>query len=206
MKKMSIKSKRKLISVGLIVICLVLIGSIYLVLNKDKDDFTADTVEGAMNSPQVEEFGTNLEQKELMTDESVVVDTVNNSVEDANKPIDSIITETVDENEEGIISELTIDVPMPDAPENPTNIPPETKPETKDDLTNPDQKPEYDEEDTTYIPEVESIGKPSEVTSEPSTLVPPAENPFANPSNAANPTEMDSSDYSDYVPGTGDKF
>jgi len=39
-----------------------------------------------------------------------------------------------------------------------------------------------------------------------SQLVPPSENPFLNPDNAGKVTELDMSDISDYVPGTGDKF
>jgi hypothetical protein len=39
-----------------------------------------------------------------------------------------------------------------------------------------------------------------------SNLVPPSENPFLNPNNAAKPIELDGSDFGDGEWGTGDKF
>ena len=125
-------------------------------------------------------------------------------------------TETkVTEDKEEVTS---IEEPMPEPPEKPELETPKDKPETNDDLEDMDNVPEYNEEDLVIEPEEVVVVNETEKTTEPesvvieeeqaseSNLVPPSENPFANPANAGNPKEVDGSDLSDYVPGTGDKF
>jgi len=120
-------------------------------------------------------------------------------------------TKVIEDNEEIVY----IEEPMPEPPEKPELEAPEDKPETNDDLEDMDNVPEYNEEDLVVeTEEVVVVNEPQESTEpEPvveeeseSNLVPPSENPFANPANAGNPKEIDGSDLSDYVPGTGDKF
>ena len=120
-------------------------------------------------------------------------------------------TETkVTEDKEEVTS---IEEPKPEPPEKPELEAPKEKPETNDDLEDMDNVPEYDEEEL-VIESEEAIVVNEEEPTEPaveeeeheSNLVLPSENPFANPANAGNPEEIDGSDLSDYVPGTGDKF
>lgn len=120
-------------------------------------------------------------------------------------------TEVIEDNEEVV----SIEEPMPEPPEKPELEAPEDKPETNDDLEDMENVPEYNEEDLIVEPEeVVVVIEPQESTEpEPvveeeyeSNLVPPSENPFLNPDNAVNAEEIDGSELSDYVPGTGDKF
>lgn len=120
-------------------------------------------------------------------------------------------TNVIEDNEE-IVS---IEEPMPEPPEKPELEAPKDKPETNDDLEDMENVPEYNEEDLVVEPEeVVVVNEPQESTEpEPvveeegeSNLVPPSENPFLNPDNAVNAEEIDGSEISDYVPGTGDKF
>jgi len=92
-----------------------------------------------------------------------------------------------------------IDEPMPEPPEKPELEAPEGKPETTHDLEDMDNAPEYNEEDLVVeTEEVVVVNEPQEST-EPvpvvedegeSNLVPPSENPFANPANAVKPIEL----------------
>ncbi|MBM7562495.1 DUF6550 family protein [Fusibacter tunisiensis] len=124
-------------------------------------------------------------------------------------------TETVDikDNEEVV----SIDEPLPEPPEKPELEAPEDKPETTDDLEDMDKVPEYNEEDLVVeTEEVVVVNEPQESTeTEPivgdeveSNLVPPSENPFANPANAAKPIESNGEDYYEdgRKAGEGDKF
>lgn len=125
--------------------------------------------------------------------------------------IQDIETEVIEDNEEVV----SIEEPMPEPPEKPELEAPKDKPETDNDLEDMDNVPEYSEEDLVVeTEEVVVVNEPQEST-EPvpvveeeseSNLVPPSENPFANPANAVNAEEIDGSELSDYVPGTGDKF
>ena len=112
--------------------------------------------------------------------------------------------------------QVVIEVPMPLEPEKPELEAPDTKPETNDNLNDPTKVPTYNDKvvvkegEKVIVPEENKINelvkdseeaKPSE-----SKLVPPSENPFANPANVGKPIEVKSEDISDHVPGTGDKF
>lgn len=112
--------------------------------------------------------------------------------------------------------QVVIEVPMPLEPEKPELEAPDTKPETNDNLNDPIKVPSYNDKvvvkegEKVTVPEENKINelvkdseeaKPSE-----SKLVPPSENPFANPANVGKPIEVKSEDISDHVPGTGDKF
>jgi hypothetical protein len=120
-------------------------------------------------------------------------------------------TKVIEDNEEVV----SIEEQMPEPPEKPELEAPEGKPESTDNLEDMDKVPEYNEEDLVVeTEEVVVVNEPQESTEpEPmvedrgeSNLVPPSENPFANPANAVNAEEIDGSELSDYVPGTGDKF
>jgi hypothetical protein len=122
-------------------------------------------------------------------------------------------TKVIEANEEVV----SIEEPMPEPPEKPELEAPKDKPETIDDLEDMDNVPEYNEEDLVVEPEeVVVVNEPQEST-EPervveeegeSTLVPPSENPFANPANAAKPIESNGEDYYEdgRKAGEGDKF
>jgi len=120
-------------------------------------------------------------------------------------------TKVIEDNEEVV----SIYEPMPEPPEKPELEAPKDKPETIDDLEDMDNVPEYNEEDLVVeTEEVVVVNEPQEST-EPesvveeegeSNLVPPSENPFLNPENAAKPIELDGSDFGDGEWGTGDKF
>lgn len=112
--------------------------------------------------------------------------------------------------------QVVIEVPMPLEPEKPELEAPDTKPETNDNLNDPTKVPTYNDKvvvkegEKVTVPEENKINelvkdseeaKPSE-----SKLVPPSENPFANPANVGKPIEVKSEDISDRIPGTGDKF
>ena len=120
-------------------------------------------------------------------------------------------TKVIEDNEEVV----SIEEPMPEPPEKPELEAPKDKPETNDDLEDMDNVPEYNEEDLVIEPEeVVVVNEPQE-SPEPepvveeegeSKLVPPSENPFLNPENAAKPIELNGSDLGDGEWGTGDKF
>jgi hypothetical protein len=106
---------------------------------------------------------------------------------------------------------------MPEPPEKPELDAPEDKPETTDDLEDMDNVPEYNEDDLVVeTEEVVVVNEPQESTeTEPivedegkSNLVPPSENPFSNPANAAKPIESNGEDYYEdgRKAGEGDKF
>ncbi|KAB3536285.1 hypothetical protein F8154_04190 [Alkaliphilus pronyensis] len=122
-------------------------------------------------------------------------------------------TEVVKDNEEVV----SIDEPLPEPPEKPDLEAPEDIPETTDDLEDMANVPEYNEEDLVVeTEEVVVVNEPQESTKpEPvaeeegeSNLVPPSENPFANPANAAKPIESNGEDYYEdgRKAGEGDKF
>lgn len=122
-------------------------------------------------------------------------------------------TKVVEDNEEVV----SIEEAMPEPPEKPELEAPKDKPETNDDLEDMDNVPEYNEEDLVVeTEEVVVVNEPQESTEpEPeveeeseSNLVPPSENPFANPANAAKPIESNGEDYYEdgRKAGEGDKF
>ena len=167
MKKMNMKTKRTVTISALLVVSMILIGTIYVITNKEipNDDLMIDA--DSKSGPFVESI---VEQEE----EVITVEAL------------EIKTDTTTRNEDSKVGDVTIDEPMAKEPEKPENGVPEqsTEENVKDEqLTQPDQNKDGG-----------------------STLVPDSQNPFANPANAGIPNEMNSSDYSDYVPGTGDKF
>ena len=71
------------------------------------------------------------------------------------------------------------------------------------------KEPEYEESQVKYEEEEPVVEPVTETeTKEDSNLVPDSDNPFANPENAAKPTEVNGEDYyeDDRKPGEGDKF
>jgi len=131
---------------------------------------------------------------------------ISNSNNTLNVVIEPIDLEGFDSTGDSMIVEEVIKVSMPTEPEKPENTPPDHKPETTDDITNTDKEPQYNKEDTVYVPEQKPIQV--EKPSAQSNPVPSSENPFLQnniPSNGDG-GEIKIDDVSDYVPGTGDKF
>lgn len=195
MKKMIMKNKTAITGVSLVIIAIIIGVMIFTKLNSG--DVVADDVmkdEDATN-PVVEELVEN-ENEEVTVEVPEIMETETN----------------VTDQKEQVTS---IEEPLPEEPEKPELEAPEETPVPVDDLNNMDTEPQYDEEDVVIESEEvivvadeeeDVIPEPEVSEEEKSDLVPASENPFANPENAGNPTEIDGSDISDYVPGTGDKF
>jgi len=195
MKKMNMKNKRAIMILTLLGIGIVLVGAIYVKtnsknINKDtliEEKTTHDTVVDAIEAPK----------------EEVV------KVEVSRIKEEIVMKDTDHKVEKEVIKE-----PLPKEPEKPKNIPPEKKPQTKDDVEDMAKEPEYDKEEIIYIPEekeepkTKNESKPNDT--EKSNLVPDSQNPFLQadiPSNG-NGGEMKGEDYyEEGVPaGQGDKF
>lgn len=195
MKKMIMKNKTAITGVSLIIIAMIIGVMIFAKL--DSGDVVADDVmkdEDATN-PVVEEL-VETENEEVTVEVPEIVETETNVIDRKDQV-------------------TTIEEPLPEEPEKPELEAPEETPVSDDDLNNMDTEPQYDEEDVVIESEevIVVADEEEDVTPEPevseddqSDLVPASENPFANPENVGNPTEIDGSDISDYVPGTGDKF
>jgi hypothetical protein len=195
MKKINSKQITVVTGTSLIIVAVVFGALIFSKLNTG--DVTKDTLssENQDNTPIVEEIEVSEEVKPI-----VEVPKIQDNE-----------TEVIKDDEEVV----SIDEPLPEPPEKPELEAPEGKPETTDDLEDMDNVPEYNEEDLVEkTEEVVVVNEPQESTEpEPivedegeSNLVPPSENPFLNPNNAAKPIELDGSDFGDGEWGTGDKF
>jgi len=195
MKKMNSKQITMVTGTSLIIVAVIFGALIFSKLNTgevSKDNVLSENQEDTL---VVEEIEKSEELKKV-----VEVPKIQNTE-----------TKVIEDNEKVV----SIEEPMPEPPEKPELEAPEDKPETNDDLEDMENVPEYNEEDLIVEPEeVVVVIEPQEST-EPervveeegeSTLVPPSENPFLNPDNAVNAEEIDGSELSDYVPGTGDKF
>lgn len=195
MKKMNSKQITIFTGTSLIIVAVILGALIFSKLNTGevaKDNLSS---ENQHNTPVVEEIEVSEEVKPIV-EVPKIQDTE---------------TVVIEDNEEVV----SIDEPLPEPPEKPELEAPEGKPETTDDLEDMDNVPEYNEEDLVVeSEEVVVVNEPKESTKpEPvvedegeSNLVPSSENPFANPSNAGNPKEMQGEDLGDGEWGTGDKF
>lgn len=195
MKKMSSKQVTLITGTSLIIVAVIFGALIFSKLNTGevtKDNLASDNQD---NIPVVEEIEVSEE--------------VNHLVEVPK--IQETEKEVINDNEE-IVS---IDEPLPEPPGKPELEAPEGKPETTDDLEDMDNVPKYNEEDlvveteeVVVVSETEESTEPEPVVEEEyeSNLVPPSENPFLNPDNAAKPIELDGSDFGDGEWGTGDKF
>ena len=198
MKKMNMKTKRTATISALLVVSMILIGTIYVITNKEitDDDLMIDA--DSKSGPFVESI---VEQEE----EVITVEAL------------EIKTDTTTCNEDSKVGDVTIDEPMAKEPEKPDNSPPEEKPQTSDNVEDMTKEPEYKEGETFYIPkeseEVDPVAEPTTESNqnsgdEGSGLVPDSENPFLQeniPSNAIG-GERKIEEISDHVPGTGDKF
>lgn len=198
MKKMNSKQITLFTGTSLIIVAVIFGALIFSKLNTGEVAKDIVLSENQDDTPVVEEIEENEEVKQGV---------------EVPKIQDTETKLTEDKNEVTVIDE-----PMPEPPEKPELEAPKDKPETNDDIENMDNVPEYKEEDLVIEPEEVVVVNETEKTTESesvvneeeqeskSNLVPPSENPFANPANAGNPKEIDGSDLSDYVPGTGDKF
>lgn len=194
--KNNVKSKRRMITSMLLILCVFVVGAIYIsTSNTDVEDNSASENENDV-VPVVEPIEKESETEVTLTTDipEVIVDEV-------------VIEETKDEpstKEEVVV----IEEGLPEAPEKPETTVPEVIPETKDDVTDVTTEPEYEDDQVTYEEETEPTvaDVPDTEPKEDSNLVPDTENPFSNPENTGNPNEKKSSEYSDSVPGTGDKF
>jgi hypothetical protein len=195
MKKMNSKQITLVTGTSLIIVAVIVGALIFSKLNTGevaKDNLLSENQD---NIPVVEEIEVSEEVKPVV-EVPKIQDTE---------------TELPKDNEEVV----SIDELLPEPPEKPELEAPEGKPETTDDLEDMDNVPEYNEEDLVVeTEEVVVVNEPQESTEpEPivedegeSNLVPPSENPFLNPNNAAKPIELDGSDFGDGEWGTGDKF
>jgi len=198
MKKMTIKTQRRIVVSALLVVCVVLLGVIYARLNVDKPNTDIVITEIDTNEVLVDVI-------EMPEEEVVIVEVPEIKIDEPKKEENAKVTE-----EE--IKEV-----MPTEPKKPDNTPPEEKPETSGDIEDMTTEPEYTEEEVIYVPdESEEVDPVIEQITEPdfnngdeeNNLVPDSENPFLqdNIPNNGDGGEMKGEDYSDYIPGTGDKF
>ncbi len=219
MKKTNIKMKQYSVVALLVVISIVLVGLIYSTGQKNKDDQQLVGTENQADDPTVDEIDysvveieDNIQDTEDEISFVVVEDIVANdqNEQDGNS---EIIVEPIDVDENtnteiNVADVEEIDVPVSEEPVKPETTSPEEIPETSDDLTDPDHVPEYDEEETTYVPEPEPEIEVDEVRG--SNLVPDSENPFLQddiPSNGDGGEIQGEDLYQDGVPaGEGDKF
>jgi hypothetical protein len=193
MKKMNSKQITLVTGTSLIIVAVIFGALIFSKLNIGEDAKDNVLSENQDDSPVVEEIEETEEVKQV-----VEVPKIQDSE-----------TKVIEDNEEVV----SIEEPMPEPPEKPELEVPKDKPETNDDSEDMENVPEYDEEDLVVEPEeVVVVNEPQEST-EPdsveeyeSNLVPPSENPFLNPENAAKPIELNGSDLGDGEWGTGDKF
>ena len=195
MKKMNSKQITLVTGTSLIVVAVVFGALIFSKLNTGEASKDNVLSENQDNIPVVEEIKKSEEVKKVV-EVPKIQDTE---------------TKVIEDNEE-IVS---IEEPMPEPPEKPELEAPKDKPETNDDLEDMENVPEYNEEDLIVEPEEAVVVNEPQESTEPepvveeegeSNLVPASENPFLNPDNAVNAEEIDGSELSDYVPGTGDKF
>lgn len=213
------KMKRYGIVTVLVVVCIVLVGLIYTAVQKSNDDRVATDANHEETTPVVGTLEmTDEVEGEMEVDEPIGVEdidtsgdeTANDDVYADEEPMVEVEPIEID-GTEGVEAETivveSIDEPMAEEPDKPETTPPEEVPETDDDLTDPDVVPEYDEEETTFVPEPEVEEPQDEVRG--TEQVPDSENPFLQdniPSNG-NMGEMKGEDYDDGAPsGEGDKF
>ena len=219
MKKKTLKMKQYSIIAILVVVSIALVGLIYSVGQKSKNDQQVVASENQVNEPIVDEIDYEIIESKNSAkdneDESPYIEVEDIVVDDLNEEDGSseVIVESIDIDEDSnaeisVIDVDEIDVPVSEEPEKPDMTPPEEIPETTDDLTDPDNVPEYDVEETTYTPELEVEEMEDEVRG--SNLVPDSENPFLQdniPGNGDGGEMMGEDYYEDGVPsGEGDKF
>jgi recombination DNA repair RAD52 pathway protein len=197
MKKMNSKQITLITGTSLIIVAIIFGALIFSKLNTvevTNDNLSSEVQD---NTPVVEEIEVS---EEVMPHVEVP------KIQETEK-------EVIKDNEEVV----SIDEPLPEPPEKPELEAPEGKPETTDDLEDMDKVPEYKEEDLVVeTEEVVVVNEPQESTESEkvveeeseSNLVPPSENPFLNPDNAAKPKESNGEDYYEdgRKAGEGDKF
>ena len=192
------KTKRAMTISALLVVSMILIGTIYVITNKEIQNNDLMIEADLKSGPHVESI---VEQEE----EVITVEVL------------EIETNTTIRNEDSKVDDVTIDEPIAKEPEKPENTLPEEKPQTSDNVEDMTIEPEYKEGKTIYVPkESEEVDPVSEPTTESnqnsvdegSGLVPDSENPFANTDNVGVPEEVNGEDYYENgVPaGQGDKF
>lgn len=220
MKKAKDKMKKYSVLTVLVVICLVLVGMIYSASQNKEDNQQVAEVVDDQNKVVVDEIEANssesdisVEEMEEATDKEIVVEPVDIPSDDNQEEDGEVVVEVieVDDNtgtEVSVIEVEEIEEPIAEEPDKPEQTPPDEIPETTDNLTNPDVVPEYDEEETTYVPDPEPEEPQDEVRG--SNLVPDSENPFLQddiPSNGEGGEIQGEDLYQDGVPaGEGDKF
>ncbi|GEM_PF-2120494 len=195
------KIKKLGLLIGLMAVALILIVAIVIKLNPKEENLVQETEIENVQTPDVESIEI---EPSKDTDKGInAMPVTQDKTED--KP-SNVVKDTE--------QEVVIEEPMPTPPKQPELEAPTEKPTTDADLEDMDTLPTYKEEETVVETEEVVRHEPEEdvTESEPvqeesdSQLVPPSENPFLNPDNAGKVTELDMSDISDYVPGTGDKF
>ena len=200
MKNNNIKSKRAMITSLLVVLCVLMVGGLYLMTNHE-DTRVDSTID---NSNEVTPIVENIDSEN--EEDTLVVDTGIPDIE-----VEEIVIEEPEVQKNPKDHQVLVEEVLPKEPEKPVNTPPVVVPVTKDDVEDMTKEPEYEESEVTYTedkeePAVESVTDTD--TNEESDLVPDSQNPFANPDNAAKPSEVNGEDYYEdgRKPGEGDKF
>jgi hypothetical protein len=193
MKKINGKQKNILVSASLLLVALVLVFTLYGKLNSNEGQLDPIQEVAAESAPQVDD----LEKPEIVEEAVTVADIEPEKITISDDKVEVVV----------------INEPLPTPPAKPELEAPESKPQTNDNLEDMDNMPKYAEEELVIetgeaiiVSEENKVAEPIEEQPAGSSLVPPSENPFANPANAVNPVEIDGSELSDYIPGTGDKF
>lgn len=219
MKINNLKIKQYGIVIVLVVICIVLAGLIYTA-GQQKDDnqlsTETETQENELIVGELEydaEAAETINVEEVSEDKGIQVESIDtDEIEETNEEPDGVTVEPIEvdggaESDLEVVVEEKIEVTIVEEPDKPDLTPPEEQPETTDDLTDPDNIPDYDEDEVTYTPEPEIEEPEDEVRG--SNLVPDSENPFLQdniPSNG-DMGEMKGEDYDEGAPsGEGDKF
>lgn len=213
MRKNNDKLKQYSIIAVLVVICIGLLGLIFSVDQRNSTDqqmTEAGQEEASLTVAELNYSEDGIGDVDENPDVSKVkaeVEVINADIEEASKIVVEPIDADKDVNSEIVSFEKEeIEVPVVEKPDKPDSTPPEQKPETTHDLTNPDNEPEYKEEETIYVPELEQEVEYEEVRG--SNKVPDSENPFlqGNIPSDGEGGAVDVEDISEYEPGTGDKF
>lgn len=189
MKKINAKQKNIWTILLLSIVGIILVFAIYLKLDSNKQE---DIMPG------------------MSEENNLIVEDIMKSKEpEAVVEVPEVEPEEINESEKS--DDVVIEEPMPTEPDKPELDAPDVVPQTEDDVEDMTKIPEYNEEEVVIEGE-EVVVTEEEVTEEQeeseSTLIPPSENPFANPDNAGNPTEVDGEDYYEdgRKAGEGDKF
>lgn len=191
------KIYRRTISMGLIILVVILIIGIYSITRSINKVQTIKVKENDDIMIEVEQLDVDNSDEAEIKDGSVIGNDL------------VVMPIIIDDDKIGI--EITEDIniiaiPLPEVPTRPDNEEPDYNPVTVDDITDLENEPGYNEDQTIYIPEPDT--EPEEQGNEPSNLVPDSENPFLQDNIPENGDggEFNGEDLGDGEWGAGDMF